>query len=936
VSGAEPRRAHARWLATVRRARRRLPRAAALALATSIFGAVFVAGGGCGGALVRLAKEEQWSELDRRARAQRQLPRGKAARAWAQALVELGNVEEARAVLLHDFRHGGQEQSLLALAELERNLGLLGMAGAHYTRLVDIDLDTLQKSESRAEICELLRARAGVEAEIGEAFAADTDMRRLALVCPADLTAADREFLSSVQPRAQAEAEGRRSLDEDLSLAPEAVDQVELRLAEQLELARQRGPRAVAALAESEGMQVEPDDIAVLLAAEFGGGLGPGLVSSRRLSGWVGDNEVAALVDAIAALPAGVREYAMLRLSSVRAEAEVADERQGWIVAAMASLGGQGPHEAAKAWRVAAAVGDLSGAEFALNTNLRDLIPVIPEGAEGNDRGEDGEAAGEGAPAAKPAHWTLRVPADRRSFDLLLTMARLLEHRGKPVLALELRRSVLVAGYEVGLAQVSAAAVEEVRRQLILGRPWQALAVAEVVPGPLLDEILPAVASAIGLIRAAGLDEADEADRNVVWRSLGDAWFESWDPRLAAALGGLDLGDDGRCPGLGRWLDADAEERLRRVGLDPERSREALEAAFADLAAPATGERLAEALESDLGLSCSAPLVQLLHAGPHALTLETLDERLNHAPELGASTQLQLEAEIALAHGKGDRAVLLTTSAAAQSADPRAVWARAAVAGSSFDAREYTLGALREVLGLTEGLDDAAARRELLLIRLRDVDGDEILREGQAKAVDALRGQLRSYLEEVPAQRRWARLDAVLWTLAGETRADLLAWERLLEIVMDDERREHHPAAVAALERAAAAAGAPLEGEGAPGSDPLAFLSDTQALCEQVFSGGAGAFVEEEGARPMLVGAATVCEPRRRAAALAALVASTPEPARAELRARILAGPFAIEVDPERPGVVQTVSAASREGLILRVVFGLPLEPVWVVDGPPR
>ncbi|HLT35885.1 MAG TPA: hypothetical protein VK034_06360 [Enhygromyxa sp.] len=59
---------------------------------------------GCGGALVRLARDQDWTELDRRARAQKQPPRGKAARAWAQALVELDKVDEARALLLRDFR----------------------------------------------------------------------------------------------------------------------------------------------------------------------------------------------------------------------------------------------------------------------------------------------------------------------------------------------------------------------------------------------------------------------------------------------------------------------------------------------------------------------------------------------------------------------------------------------------------------------------------------------------------------------------------------------------------------------------------------------------------------------------------------------------------------------------------------------------------------
>ncbi|PRP91549.1 hypothetical protein ENSA5_54250 [Enhygromyxa salina] len=900
---------HARW------------RAAALAVSLVLVS-------GCGGALVKLAKDREWAELDRRARAQKQAPRGKAARAWAQALVELDKPEEARAVLLRDFRSGGQEPSLLALAKLERELGLLGVAAAHYTRLGDIDLDALTGSPEAELACDLLRRRARAQAELGEALAADLDMRRLALWCPEALREEDRGFLSSIQPGASAQAEGQRSLDA-LAPKPEAIATLEAQLADRLELARKRGPRAVVALAEAEGMQVEPDDVAVLLAAEFGGALGPGLMSSRRLSAWIGDTAPDDLLAAIDTLPDGAREYALLRLTSVRELDGASDSRQGWIVAAMASLGGQGPHEAAKAWRVAASVGDLSGAEFALNTNLRDMIPVAVEA-------EVGEA-GDGGLTPAPAHWSQRVPVDRRSFDLLLTLARLLEHRGQAVLALELRRAVLVAGHEVGLAQVTASAVEEVRRQLVLGHPWQALALAEVVPGPLLDEILLAVASALGLSRAAGLDEAEAADRNVVWRSLGDPWFERWDPRLDVAVAGLHLDrDDLRCPELGRWLDPEADEELARVGLDPVRARAAVEAAIADLGAPATGVELARALESDLALSCTAPLVNLLHAGPHELALATLDERLIHAPELGASTQLQLHAELALAHGQTKRATLLTISAAAQTTDPRGLWARAAVAGRSFGAREYSIDALRQVLAHSDGLDDSAARRELVLLRLRDVDGDAIVREGDPAAVDAVREQLRIYVDEAPRARQWSRVDRVLWMLASEARADALAWERLIEIVVDEQLRARHPEAVSALERAAAGAGATLVSD--PGIDgDLAFLSDSDALCARAASRARAPSEDaspSQESRQRLVGAATTCAPRARADALAALISISDPGAQTELRQRVLAGPIAAEINPDRPGVARTVAALDRPGAALRVVFDLPLDPVWVVDGP--
>jgi hypothetical protein len=900
---------------------------------------------GCGGALVRLAKDGEWAELDRRARAEARVPRGKAARAWAQALVELGDPEQARSVLLRDFRTGGHDDSLLQLARLEYELGLVGMAGAHYTRLLEIDLDSLtgKPGTQAKQACELLRGRARAEARLGEALAADTDMRRLAIVCPSSIDAADREFLSALRPAGQEQAEGRRSLD-PLAPAP-SVAQAEAELVHQLELARKRGPRAVAAVAAALEIQVAPDDVAVLLAAEFGGGLGAGLVSRRRLSAWVGDNDVAAVALAIDTLPTGAREYALLRLASVRTVVNADVEQQSWMVGAMSSLAGQGPHEAAKAWRVAAVVGDLGGAEFALNTNLRDMIPTVPESAPAPSGGK-----GKGkpvvapvvAPAPKLLHWSLRVPVDLRSFELLLTLARLFEQRGEAVLALELRRSVLVAGHEIGLAQVTAAAVEEVRRQLALGRPWQALALAEAVQGPLLDEMLPSITSAIGLLRAAGLSEANEADRNVVWRSLQDAWFEQWDPRLEAALGGLDLSDGdappedrhglARCPSLASWLDPAAADRLREVGLDPERSQAALTAAFADLGAAQTGIELARALESDLALSCSAPLVSLLSAGPHALALANLDERLIHAPGLAASMQLQLHAEIALANGQQDRANLLTIGAAAQTAHPRDLWARAAVAGraqmlaTGEGAREYTIEALRQVLLHSDRLDDVATRRELMLMRLRDVDVDEVLRSGDANAGLALREQLRVHVAEAPGPRRWSLVEQLLWTLAAEPRLDALAWALLLDAVLDDRTRLTHADAVAALEQAAR----PESDEPEPASDApaatgaarLDFLADADALCEL-----------ETADLARMIGVASTCAPPVRAKALAQLLARTPEPARAELRKRILAGPLAVEIDPERPGVARSVPSLAREGLSLRVVFDLPVEPVFVVDG---
>ncbi len=899
----------------------------------ALIGALALASG-CGGTLVRLAKQERWAELDQEARSMKSAPRGKAAQAWARALVELDKVDEARAVLLRDFRTGGREPSLLQLAALEHELGLDGMAAAHFGRLLAIDDGDLRESPSATQACELFRRRAQALLQLDEPLAADADLRRLSVICPDAITDADRELLAAIRPQAEARARAQRTL-EGLEANPEPLEQIEARLAEQLELARKRSPRAVVALADREGMQLAAEDVAVLLAAELAGALGPGLVSSRRLSAWVGDNSLDELVAAIETLPDGVREYAYLRLAGVRDSDRLADEREPWIVAAMASLEHQGPQEGAKAWRVAASAGDLAGAELALNTNLRKLVVRADPAALGGPP-KPGSVPGEPTKPASLAGptkpWWLEVPVDRQSFDLLLTLARLFELRGKPADALTLRRHVIASGYRAGLVQVGEVVVEEVRRQLVLGHVWHALALAEVVPGPLVDELLPVVASALALAQAVGVEHASE-DRQAIERVLGEEWFSTWQPRLDAAGAGLDLagptrGSEWPCPEPSSWFDPEREAELRAVGLDPEASRAALLAALDQPGSPASGQALARALEADVALACSGPVViPLLHAGLHELTIATLDERLVQAPELDATMQLQLHAELALAHGEGQRAALLTTSAAGLTDNPRALWARAAVAGRSYGAREYTLEALRQVLLHSDGLQDTAARRELVLTRLRDVDLDEQLRERDEAGLEELSRGVIEWLGEAPPARRWRLMDELLWQLAREPRADALASELLAEVLLSDAVRRSHPAAVAALEQADTPVDAPKLAD----SRELAFLSDAEALCELAREPGEPTSAME------WIGVASACSPRRRAEALAALLASVPPgaegaPQRAALRERLLAGPLAAVVEEGAPGNLAVEPALARPGLLVRVLFGLSLEPAWIVD----
>src|SRR5690606_15664611 len=220
----------------------------------------------------------------------------------------------------------------------------------------------------------------------------------------------------------------------------------------------------------------------------------------------------------------------------------------------------------------------------------------------------------------------------------------------------------------------------------------------------------------------------------------------------------------------------------------------------------------------------------------------------------------------------------------------------------------------------------------MLLIRLRDVDRDEILRDGDRKAIEAIRRAVVEYLDEAPRSRRWSRLDELLWALAREPRADALAWTRLrelLEPIVDEQVADRHRealAALAAMESGTASAatshGGPVDATTLAVRPELAQLGDTDAICEQ-------AIASLDGQR--LLGAAIACGPRTRAEAFARLVEVAGE-ARAEVRARILAGPIVAEIDPERPGVLHAVPAWTREGLGLRVAFDLPLDPVWITD----
>ena len=70
-------------------------------------------------------------------------PKTKAARAYAASLAALGRNLEALDVLLLDYRRGGEVASLVALADLERQIGWRGLAAHHYARALTHDRNVL-------------------------------------------------------------------------------------------------------------------------------------------------------------------------------------------------------------------------------------------------------------------------------------------------------------------------------------------------------------------------------------------------------------------------------------------------------------------------------------------------------------------------------------------------------------------------------------------------------------------------------------------------------------------------------------------------------------------------------------------------------------------------------------------------------------------------
>ena len=336
---------------------------------------------GCHADLPRLAARGQHEAVVAEAGRARIRPRGKSARAWATSLVALGRSDEARSVLLYDFRRNADLASLVALADLEATEGREGIAAAHYARAASLETDVLT---GRRDVCALLRRRADRLFAEGEAVAADLDLRRVAMICPKgkdpqdDLQwRADRALHERVIVAAKAQVRAQRALQgcargECRTASPDARAGA---IAQALGQARAAGPAALREAAARLGVQLAAGDTAELLAAELRGELGLDVVTLDELRGWIGEASPADVVAAADSLTAPIeRDYVRLRLMQLGPGYELpgddATRSTASMVIRLFETFDADPAAAAMSWRVFALLGDLPSAELALTSSL--------------------------------------------------------------------------------------------------------------------------------------------------------------------------------------------------------------------------------------------------------------------------------------------------------------------------------------------------------------------------------------------------------------------------------------------------------------------------------------------------------------------------------------------------------------------------------------
>lgn len=574
----------------------------------------------CNHQLPRLHAQGQHAEVVERAAHARWSPRRKAARAWADSLVALGRVDEARAVLLRDFRTSAELASLVALADLEMREGLRGLAAVHYARAASLEVDVLR---GRDDVCALFRERAQGFLTMGEALAADLDMRRIAVVCPDPkgsdapaLQASDRALHLKIVAAGKRQARAQRSLagctDGTCKAPPSDADARSI-IAD-LGVARSADPGRLRAAARRLRVQLPAGDVATLLGAELQGELGLDIVTHDELRAWIGEASPVSIHDAVGSLSPALQTYARLRLAQLGPDYELPGGDMARATASnvvkLLELFDADPDAAAMSWRVFVLVGDLASAELALTTGLGvgtggagpDLLgsaaaspppllaeapkPPVPSASRKQDvpKVRLGTSAASGADSPRepprspgfvptqtrvpvPSLWSARRRVDAGSLPKLLLLARLRALGGHDDQALEIARFALAEAQAQAQPDAEAMAHTEARRYLANGQPWAALAVADAVPGATTSELGRAVGAAILLARAAcgNASDADSPrDRVAVRQVLGEAWVLAAEARASDLALARDRSPASRsgCPELVELLAPDARGPL--------------------------------------------------------------------------------------------------------------------------------------------------------------------------------------------------------------------------------------------------------------------------------------------------------------------------------------------------------------------------------------
>ena len=569
----------------------------------------------CNHQLPRLNARGQHAEVVERAAHARWLPRRKAARAWADSLVTLGRVDEARAVLLRDFRTSAELASLVALADLELREGLRGLAAAHYARAASLEVDVLR---GRDDVCALLRDRATRYFAAGEALAADLDMRRIAVICPrpqgsdaAAIQASDRALHLQIVAAAKRQAQAQRTLVgcKDNACKAPASDAEQRAIAADLGVARSAGPGPLRAAARRLRVQLSAGDVAALLGAELQGELGLDIVTHDELRAWIGETSPVSIHDAVGTLSPALQTYARLRLAQLGPDYELpggdATRSTASNVVKLLELFDADPEAAAMSWRVFVLVGDLPSAELALTAGLgtgsgvstpAGTPPLLTDPASAAPVPKDSSKppvpkarSAKPTPPVSPAPpepprgpgfqpsqtrvpvpllWSARRRVDAGSLPKLLLLARLRALGGHDDQALEIARFALAEARAQNLPDAEDLAHAEARRYLANGQPWAALGVADAVPGATTSELGRAVGAAILLGRAACGPACDGAesprDRVAVRQVLGEPWLLAEEARARDLALARDRSpaDPSGCPELAELLAPDARGPL--------------------------------------------------------------------------------------------------------------------------------------------------------------------------------------------------------------------------------------------------------------------------------------------------------------------------------------------------------------------------------------